>query len=347
MRPLLTIFCFLALFIGCSSPTTVSTNEGELPPQGNLSSTPTPFASEHTDEATYLTMSVHVEGWVGEKRNPEKFDRHAQIVLNVAREAHQGGAIFSFELSTEFATSDGAKAVVDELLSLGHAVEVHADTGGIGTPTLEEFGNKLTAKFKQVQGLGVTPILVSGICSRGPFVEAAIAAGYKVTTGIVEYCFTSLDPMYHPEGWDIEACPSPSECHGDPDFPLVKNATPWKSSDSSSWLLPNEDGNLLIIVGESGATVKCLSEKVVKKTGCKYQVDDIEEYANLAETYVLLDEESVDSKCCVFSTTMSVGSPPPEGYVLSLVDSLSFLIDDGRAQWRSPRQIFQEMNGES
>ena len=158
MRPLLTIFCFLTLFIGCSSPTTVSTNEGELPPQGNLSSTPTAFASEHTDEATYLTMSVHVEGWVGEKRNPEKFDRHAQIVLNVAREAHQGGAIFSFELSTEFATSDGAKAVVDELLSLGHAVEVHADTGGIGTPTLEEFGNKLTAKFKQVQDLSLIHI---------------------------------------------------------------------------------------------------------------------------------------------------------------------------------------------
>ena len=77
-------------------------------------------------------------------------------------------------------------------------MEVHADTGGIGTPTLEEFGNKLTAKFKQLQDLGVTPILVSGICSRGPFVEAAIVAGYKVTTGIVEYCFTSLDPMYHP-----------------------------------------------------------------------------------------------------------------------------------------------------
>ena len=75
-------------------------------------------------------MSVHVEGWVGEKRDSEKFDRHAQIVLNVAREAYQGGAIFSFELSSEFATSDGAKAVVDELLSLGHAVEVHADTGG-------------------------------------------------------------------------------------------------------------------------------------------------------------------------------------------------------------------------
>ena len=93
--------------------------------------------------------------------------------------------------------------------------------------------------------------------------------------------------------------------------------------------------------------MKCLSEKVIEKTGCKYQVDDIEEYATLAENYVLLDEESGDSKCCVFSTTISVGSPPPEGYILSLVDSLSFLIDDGRAQWQSPLQVFQKMNGES
>ena len=93
--------------------------------------------------------------------------------------------------------------------------------------------------------------------------------------------------------------------------------------------------------------MKCLSEKVIEKTGCKYQVDDIEEYATLAENYVLLDEESGDSKCCVFSTTISVGSPPPEGYILSLVDSLSVLIDNGRAQWQSPLQVFQKMNGES
>ena len=296
-----------------------------------------------TQEATIFTMSVHVEGWTGENRNPEKFDRHAEIILAVAHEASQAGGIFSFELSSEFATSSGAKDVVDQLLALGHAIEVHADVGGVGTPSLEELTGQLAVKFKQVQSLGVTPVLVSGICSRGPFVEAAISADFLITTGVVEYCLTSLDATHQPDGWNIGDCPSPAQCHGRPEFSLSQRATPWRTSSSSSWIVPELDGDFLIIVGESGTTVKCLAEDKVGSGGCRYSNKDINEYARLAESYVLHDEQSNDGRCCIFSTTISVGESPPEGFISELINSVSFLVDEGRAEWRTPHQIYLKL----
>ena len=337
-------FACAAALIGCSSTTPTSITDEDNTPMVNLTSEPVPTLSQSTDEATILTMSIHVEGWTGENQNPEKFDRHAARILDVAHEAHQAGAIFSFELSSQFATSSGAKNVVDELLSLGHAVEVHADVGGVGTPSFEDLTKQLSTKFIQVQNLGIDPILVSGICSRGPFVEAAISAGYGMTTGVVEYCLTSLDAIYHPEGWNVDECPSPAECHGDPGFSLSKKATPWSVFSSADWTVPDVDGGFLIVVGESGSTVKCLSEDDAAVTGCQYQNEDIKEYTHLAESYVLHDEQSDDHRCCVFSTTISIGLPPPEGFISNLVDSLSFLVDNGRAQWLSPRQIYEKMN---
>lgn len=294
-------------------------------------------------EATIFTMSVHVEGWTGENRNPEKFDRHADIILAVAHEASQAGGIFSFELSSEFATSFGAKDVVDQLLALGHAIEVHADVGGVGTPSLEELTRQLAVKFKQVQSLGVTPVLVSGICSRGPFVEAAISADFLITTGVVEYCLTSLDATHQPDGWNIGECSSPAQCHGRPEFSLSQRATPWRTSSSSSWIVPELDGDFLIIVGESGTTVKCLAEDEVGSGGCRYSNKDINEYARLAESYVLHDEQSNDGRCCIFSTTISVGESPPEGFISELINSVSFLVDEGRAEWRTPHQIYLKL----
>jgi len=337
-------FTCAAVLIGCSSTTPTSVTDAENTPTVNPTSKPVPALSQPTDEATILTMSIHVEGWIGENRNSEKFDRHAAIVLDVAREAQQAGAIFSFELSSQFATSPGAKTIVDELLALGHAIEVHADVGGKGTPSFDDLKDQLSVKFRQVQDLGIDPILVSGICSKGPFIEAAIAAGFKITTGAVEYCLTSLDAMHHPAGWNIDECPSPSECHGAPGFDLSKKATPWRTSSSANWTVPDSDGDFFIAVGESGSTVKCLSENDVAATGCQYQNEDIREYVNLAESYVLYDEQSDDGRCCVFSTTISIGLPPPEGFISNLVDSLSSLVDDGRAQWLSPRQIYEKMN---
>ena len=341
----------ISSLFGCSSTSPANTQEMGNPSDPDSTTEPAtqPPTTEpatqppKADKETFLTMSVHVEGWKGENKNTEKFDRHSQIIIDVAHEAHQAGAVFSFELSSEFATSSGAKGVVDELLSLGHAIEVHADVGGVGTPSLEELTRQLSVKYEQVQSLGVTPILVSGICSKGPFVEAALSAGYRITTGVVEYCLTSLDVSHHPKGWNIDECPSPSECHGNLGFSISRKATPWSTSSSENWTIPNSDGGLLIVVGESGATIKCLAEDDIGSNGCEYSFEDINEYARLAESYVLYGEESNDKRCCIFATTISVGGSPPEGFISELVSSISFLVDSGRAKWRTPLQIYERV----
>ncbi|MBG01277.1 MAG: hypothetical protein CL470_03305 [Acidimicrobiaceae bacterium] len=329
------------LLVGCSSASSNSIQNKEKPSE---SPTAIELAVTHTPQVnnvTFLTMSVHVEGWKGENKNPEKFDRHAKIILDVAHEAHNAGAIFSFELSSEFAISSGAKGVVDELLSLGHAIEVHADVGGVGTPSFERLAEQLSTKFRQIHSLGVTPILVSGICSRGPFVEAALSAGYLMTTGVVEYCLTSLDDVYHPEGWNIDDCPSPSECHGNPGFSLSQKATPWYTTSSRSWTVPETDADFLIVIGESGATIKCLAEDDARSSGCEYNTKDIDKYAQLAESYVLHGEQSSEGRCCVFSTTISIGESPPEGFISDLLGSVSLLVDNGRAVWQTPQQVYE------
>ena len=342
-KKLLLITSIAILLLGCSSPSSNSIQNKEKPSEPPSAIELAVTHAPQVDDVTFFTMSVHVEGWKEENKNPEKFDRHAEIILDVAHEAHNAGAIFSFELSSEFAISSGAKEVVDELVSLGHAIEVHADVGGVGTPSLERLTEQLSTKFSQIHSLGITPILVSGICSRGPFVEAALSAGYLMTTGVVEYCLTSLDVEYHPEGWNIDDCPSPSKCHGNPGFSISQKATPWYTSSSRSWTVPETDADFLIVIGESGATIKCLAEDDARSSGCEYNTKDIDKYAQLAESYVLHGEQSNESRCCVFSTTISIGESPPEGFISNLLRSVSLLVDNGRAEWQTPRQIYERL----
>lgn len=294
------------------------------------------FASE---SLTLLMVSVHVEGWGKKHYNSEEFRNHSEIILRIAREAHQAGGILSFELSSEFATAPGAKEIAAQLIALGHSIEVHADVGGIGKPSLETFTGQLTEDFSELELLGVTPLLVSGICSRGPFIEAAAAAGFRIVTGIVEYCLMSLDKDYQPTDWRQEECATPAQCHDNPDFELSQRATPWRTSSSSSWIIHDSDGDLVVIAGESGTTISCLTELKDNLNSCEYEQSDITAFRELVETYVQHDAESKDEHCCVFSTALSVGKSPPPGWVTSLVSSVKGLVTSGKAAWATPREV--------
>jgi hypothetical protein len=339
---LLTWLLCLAFLFGCASSSSDILSSESDSGSGNESEERHSDPPNISSNPTLLVISIHVEGWPSEQQNSVKFNQHAAIILKMAQEAHAAGAVFSFELNSLFAMSPSAQTVVNELLALGHGVEVHADVGGVGSPSLEELTNQLSRNFRQLEALGVTPVLVSGICSKGPFVEAALSTGFLMTTGVVEYCLTSLDQQYQPEGWDIDNCLSPAECHGPPGFTIPMKASPWRTSSSASWTIPDPSGDFMIVIGESGSTVKCLAEINIVANKCQYENDDIQKYAQLAESYVLYSEEYNEDGCCVFSTTMSIGSPLPEGYISDLVRSISWLIDEGRVRWATPTQILTE-----
>lgn len=299
----------------------------------------TTTAAATTDQPLLLLVSIHVEGWEAENKSPAKFNQHAKIVLDTARHAADQQAVFSFELSSAFALSPGAPDVVNELLSLGHAVEVHADVGGHGDPNLATLTEQLIAKYHQISALGIDPVLVSGICSRGPFVEAAIAAGFSVSTGAVEYCLTALSPHLYPLGFEPGECPNPSSCHGRPPFDLATRATPWFTSQAQNWITPDPDGQLLMIIGESGASIPCLAEREsLSDVKCQADTDDIAEFERLAELYASLETTHADP-CCVFSTSWSIGTAPPDGFTTALVASVSHLLANGTARWATPSQV--------
>jgi len=317
----------VVLLAACTSATTLQ------PPASTLTDPPP------SDGPALMTVSIHVEGWTAERDNPEVFDRHAAIILDTARAVADGGGIFWFELSTAFALAPGARAVVDELLALGHAVEVHADVGGQGTPNLAVLTEQLAAKRRQVADLGVDPVQVSGICADGPFVEAAIAAGFTTTTGSVEYCLVAVDPAVQPAGFDAATCTSPAQCHGPPPFDLATRATPWWVDATATWPVPDPSGRLLMMVGESGTSVPCMVEGWPREDPCTADDADIAEFARRAAEYAGLDAATHGGTCCVLSTSWSIGSAPPDGFTANLVASVAPLVADGAIAWATPADV--------
>ena len=114
----------------------------------------------------FLGVSIHGEGWTGEVRNRAVFERHRDIVLELAAEAHAAGVVFTFELNRTFI--EGARVhgddVVPQTLGLGQGVAIHADVGGQGTPPLEVLRSDLARLRAGLAELGVQTTHVSGIC---------------------------------------------------------------------------------------------------------------------------------------------------------------------------------------
>lgn len=74
-------------------------------------------------------------------------------------------------------------AILDELTAMGHGFAIHADVGGSGEPTFEQMVLQLRSQVDGLAAAGYSTQHVSGVCSRGRWVEAAAAAGFTSIGG--------------------------------------------------------------------------------------------------------------------------------------------------------------------
>ena len=279
-----------------------------------------------------IALSIHVEGWMLEADEPIQFDNHVEYLLELARAATDHGAVITYELSPEFteAVTNWGSDVLDELTGMGHEIAIHADAGGRGTPSLAAFTAELERQVSLFEATGYTTRHVSGICSRGPWVEAAVAAGFTSMAGGVEYCLTSLASEYVPSGYEwISGCANPSVCHGPVPVAEEQAATGWWASSSQDWIVDRDEGDLLLLTGGAGARLSCFQWE--GSGACPDQAEDLATLDAEIDEYIELAGSS--GSTTVLPLTWSVGHPPAEGFAEALFASVEAHLGSGDVQW--------------
>jgi hypothetical protein len=264
------------------------------------------------------------------------FGRHREALADLGAVAAAHGARLTYELASVFVRALEAwdDDFITEMTELDHGFGVHADAGG-QDPPYQLFVQNLNSQRRALEAAGVTVTHVSGICSASPWVEAAVEAGYLGTTGAVEYCLKSLDQL--PAGKEtVTGCLSPADCHGPSVEDIIQRMHPWRTSSSSDWLTPDPDGDLVVVIGESGSSLDCLGDGVAT-AGCVAEFDDITAYRARIDDY--LAAQGPFPQIAVLTVSWSIGSLPPDGFAEALFSAIDPYVADGSVVWATLPEI--------
>jgi len=282
----------------------------------------------------YIGIMVHLEGWDNETENKDLFMKHAQLTREMADTLEKYGAKATFEAREEFVK--GCKRwddnVLKELEDRGHGIGVHADVGGNAEQeglTQEAFAESLSELKENMTGLGVRVRHVSGICSKLDWVQAAIEADYKFSTGVVAYCLMSMPESKRPP--EYRNCRNPAACHDPYPSELEGRIHPRRVADGSSWLEDNPQGKLVLLT-ELGS-LKYLDNQD------GFTEDDVTAYTKeLNETLALSDEDEVT----IFYVSWSLGSAPDEEVLEKWLQAIQPYFQTGRVKWKTLPEMYDE-----
>ena len=296
------------------------------------------------DAGVLIGLSVHVEGWRTEVRDRDQYEAHVANLETLAAAAEAHDAVLTFELGPTFVEATAAWGGGDLLASFadrGHTIAVHADVGGDPEQfaTTDEFTAELVAQRAAVEALvpGIEVTHVTGICSADPWVEAALAAGFETTAGLVEYCAMSLDPADLPEGV-TQDCASPVACHGEPPRAYDQTSWVWWADSSAHWLTPADDGLLLVAGGGAGPV--CASEAASGVTvGAEGCTGDDEDLALTSDALADGTDDLDADHTSVVWFTWSVGTPVDEEYAEEWFSMVERSTADGSLTWSSPTEV--------
>ena len=290
-----------------------------------------------------IAISVHVEGWSQEARNQDMFGIHRDNLLGLAEEVAAGGGVLTFELSDVFmeAVAVWNDDILDQFVALGHSVAVHADAGGNGAPTLAALTETLTQRRQTLADLGIVTEHVSGICSTGPWVEAALAAGFTSTNGGVAYCATSMDPeLVAPQDQWVFECQSPADCHGAPPVSEDRRYHPFYADSSTDWMASEATEGLLVISSESGHSLACLDRSSSGEDDkCIATEFDLEVVSDTLEEYLAA---RVPERTTALVYSWSIGNLPEPGFGTELVATFAETVSAGEAIWVGTGEIDED-----
>ncbi|MDG2027271.1 MAG: hypothetical protein P8J50_09185 [Acidimicrobiales bacterium] len=310
-----------------------------------------PATSEPTSEDTkvdplLIGISIHVEGWQQEATNHDMFEIHRDGLLLLAQEVAAGGGVLTFELSDVFmdAVEQWDDDTLTDLQALGHSIAVHADVGGRGDTSLVGLTEALTGKREALAALGIDTTHVSGICSMGPWVEAALAAGFTTTNGGVAYCATSMDPtLVAPADQWVFDCTDPASCHGAPPLDDDRRYHPFYADSSADWMVSEAADGLLVISSESGHSLPCLDRSLPNEADrCVATAADLEIASATLDEY-LEAREPGETTALVYS--WSIGAIPEAGMGTAVVETFVDAVASGDAIWIGVDEIGAVVDG--
>jgi hypothetical protein len=308
-----------------SSPSETSTTVVDTTASDGLAA-----LSASSPDSALLSVSIHLEGWRGEGTNEAMFERHRDEIEAVADQFAAHGAKLTLEVTDDFATGiiNFDPGFVARMQALGHSFGLHADVGGTAI-TLEAFIAELTSLKALLAQAGIEAVHVSGICSEAPWVEAAIAAGFSATVGAVEYCLLTLPAEDIPAGHEsVLSCERPDQCHSNP-IDGESRMYPWYTSSSSSWLTPDADGDLLIVVGEGGHPIPCLDGEAT--ASCTGSDADTTILLETLDQYVAAAAASEATPLASFS--WSIGARPDNDWVERMLTAIDAYVETGTIEW--------------
>jgi len=304
---------------------------------------------EESDVAVVnLGMMVHLEGWMNEVENEQRFREHAAAARSMADLFEQYGAKITFEASPEFVEACGAwdDNVLLELYERGHGAGVHADVGG----RADEIGltqNKMTFQLTKMKKdiddlLGFAARHVSGICSSLDWAQAAIDAGYEFTTGGVAYCVQSLPEDERPEEFRI--CANPGVCHDTFPQNLEDRLHPWKISTARNWLTDDPSGKLVFMPAEN--VLYGLGEEYGYEEdigSAEFTEEDINAFIDLLDQAVGL--ASVDEINTMYAS-WSIGSVAraESPYLEQWLKAVEPYVEAGRVEWKTIPEMYDLYN---
>jgi hypothetical protein len=292
-------------------------------------------AAQPSGAVLYYGVMVHLEGW-DDAREAGSFERHAAAVRRYADLFEKYGARLTLE-SKEF--TDGCiqwkDNVLREMESRGHGIGVHADVGGEKDMNCAEFAPLLRGRKETLESLGVRVRHASGIVSACDWVTAAADAGFQFATGTVAYALNSLRADLKPEGF---SCDNPAACHQPYPFDLAGRMHPWRMNTGQDWILPSDDGRLVIL--PSGGGLTCAAEESGSDdsyTKCDFSAADVDALVAELEKVLALVEEG---KLNAYYVSWSLGKELADSILEDYLRRVKPYVDSGRLQWKTLPEMY-------
>ena len=283
------------------------------------------------DGTVAVALTVHVERHDTEVHDEAEFDAHVATLEQLADLAEQYGVVLNLELSSPFveAVDQWDSTFIEDMTARGHAVSQHSGDRSIDGLTGEARVAELTRQRDAIEAHGVDVTYVSGGCSDDAgWVEDAIAAGFDAVTGTTEFCLASLDDATLPDGMDwVRDCPNAAVCHDPLHIQLERLLHPWTTSSTSTWLVDDPAGGLVVVPGSEADGLAAMS-----MTG------DADLESSLTQWTALLDgavAAAVPGQVNSMNVVVSVGPTPDWEVLEAMFAAASDRVVTGDIAWVS------------
>ncbi|NPV76509.1 MAG: hypothetical protein HPY59_09070 [Anaerolineae bacterium] len=350
---LLSTVVFLFFSISCSAvqvllptrqitepPSSSESGQSAPPTLAAISSTPeTAELSASQSSVLNIGIMIHLEGWRDDKER-EAYVKHTTLVRRYADLFEKYGAKMTFE------TIDVAKGdlkfgggFLSEMRQRGHGVGLHADVGGDLKYKCERFTPTLLEMKQVFDQLGISIIHTSGVTSKCDWVKASSQAGFKMVTGNVAFSLLSLSPDLIPEAY--KNCQTPTQCHEPWPEELEKQIHPWRAQSGSNWIIPNPDGQVVILPESGGLPhlAEQLEDPHAKYTSDTFTKEDIDAYFILLDQALsLADPGRVNN----FYVSWSIGQSLDEALLENWLSRLQTYVQSGRVRWMTLPEMYEE-----